>query len=472
MPDPGKQRSREERQVLTMVRWLLYVVFAVLGFLVLRLVGPLMTPVLAAAAIAYLLDGLLDRLAARGVNRSLAALGLLLGFAALVVAVVVVVVPLVSREIARFAGALPALIDRAAASLSDGFGVDLPRNWRSYLQGPELRELLEGAVGPASSIAATALGGVLGLLGWLAELLLVPVFAFYILVDWDPIVARMHALAPPRHREWVGGLAREIDGVVSTWVRGQLTVMAVLAALYATAFAIIGLHLGITIGITVGLLTVIPFLGTFVGAALALLMVLLDWQGPGQLVAIAAVFVVLHLAEAAVLTPRLVGKRVGLGEVGALLAVLVGGQLLGFTGVLLAVPIAASIAVLIRRALGFYQDSTFFTDGTELVPVDLPLELPRLDRRGPTRPLRRRARDPDTVPDPTPHLHVDPGPDRIGAGRPSTEQARGKAGVIELDRSGAAAADRAPRAVPDPAPEPAGHEPEGDDEPGPTKESS
>src|SRR5690606_40025542 len=113
-----------------------------------------------------------------------------------------------------------------------------------------------------------------------AELLLVPVFAFYFLVDWDHFVARAHAFVPPRHRDEVAEVAREIDRAVSSWIRGQLMVMAVLAALYATAFKIIGLHLGITVGVVVGLLTVIPFLGTFVGAALALLVLVLDWQGP------------------------------------------------------------------------------------------------------------------------------------------------------------------------------------------------
>jgi predicted PurR-regulated permease PerM len=187
------------------------------------------------------------------------------------------------------------------------------------------------------------------------------VFAFYILVDWDRLLARSHAFVPPRHRGRVAEIAREIDQVVSIWIRGQLIVMAILAALYAVAFKVIGLQLGITIGIAVGLLTVIPFLGTVAGAALALLVVLLDWHGPGQLMAVAATFLVLHLFEAAILTPRLVGKRVGLGEVGALFAVLAGGQLLGFTGVLLAVPIAASVAVLVRRALRAYEESSFFT---------------------------------------------------------------------------------------------------------------
>jgi predicted PurR-regulated permease PerM len=386
LSDAGKQRSAEEQQVLAMVRWLLYLVFAVIAFFVLRAIGPVLAPLLAAAAVAYLLDGAVDAAEARGINRTLAVALLMAGFVALVVVLLVVVAPLVSDEVARFAANLPALIDRASALLSRQFGVELPTDWRAYLEGPEFRAFVEESVGPATSIVVVALGGVFGFLGWLAELLLVPVLAFYVLVDWDSIVGRLHAFVPPRHRERVAEIAGDIDHVVSLWVRGQLMVMAILAALYATAFKVIGLPLGITIGVMVGLLTVIPFLGTFAGAALALLMVLLDWQGPGQLAAVAATFLVLHLVEAAVLTPRLVGKRVGLGEVGALLAVLAGGQLLGFTGVLLAVPIAASIAVLVRRAVGLYEASSFFTDGDEVVAG---LEVGR-----PNRPVRRRGRRP------------------------------------------------------------------------------
>lgn len=380
MSEAQSQRSEEERHVLAMVKWLLYLVFVVVAYLIVRVLGPVLTPVLAAAAVAYLLDGAVDRLTRGGMSRTLAVGGLLVGFIALVVAVIVLVAPLVVNEIEVFVAALPGLVERASHWLASEFGIEVPGDWKAFLEGKQVRSFLESAALPASEIAAAALGGALGFLGWLAELLLVPVFAFYFLIDWDHIVSRAHAFVPPRHRSRVAEIAGEIDLAVSHWIRGQLTVMAVLAALYATAFKIIGLHLGITIGVIVGLLTVIPFLGTFVGAALALFMVVLDWQGPGQLAAVGAIFLVLHLLEAAVLTPRLVGKRVGLGEVGALFAVLAGGELLGFAGVLLAVPIAASVAVLVRRAIRYYEATPFFIEGAELVP-----SAPSAPRR--TRPL-------------------------------------------------------------------------------------
>jgi predicted PurR-regulated permease PerM len=398
--DPGTLRPAEERQVLAMVRWLLILVFVVVAYFVLRVLGPLLTPLLAAAAVAYLLDGWVDAMVARRINRTVAVALLLVGFVAVMVALLVVVVPLVSQEVARFIAALPALLEHAGQVLSGEFGIELPGDWRAYLEGEQFRSFLESAVGPASQFAAAAVGGVFGFLGWMAELLLVPVFAFYFLVDWDAIVARLHAFVPPRHRDRVAEVASEIDKVVSIWIRGQFMVMAILAALYAIAFKIIGLHLGITVGVAVGLLTVIPFLGTFAGAGLALLVLLLDWHGPGQVLAVGGTFVVLHLVEAAVLTPRLVGKRVGLGEVGALFAVLAGGQLLGFTGVLLAIPIAAAIAVLVRRAVTFYEGTTFFTDGGGMLRPDTDSDpVPDSDPVSDPDPDPDSASDPETDPD-------------------------------------------------------------------------
>jgi predicted PurR-regulated permease PerM len=242
-------------------------------------------------------------------------------------------------------------------------------------------------------------------------MLLVPVFAFYLLVDWDHFVGRARALVPPRHRAPVTEVVGAIDAAVSTWIRGQLMVMAILAMLYAAAFKIIGIQLGVTIGVIVGLLTIIPFLGTFVGAAITVLVIVLDWQGPNDLIAAGIVFVVLHIVEAAVLTPKIVGKKVGLGELGALFAVLAGGKLLGFTGVLLAVPLAASVAVLVRRGVRSYEASIFFTQGAELEPrpprrpardqtVDLGLELQsRVDAA--------LAPEPKTDPDSDPDLDAD-----------------------------------------------------------------
>lgn len=359
---PPAARRPEEQRIITMTRWLLYLVFIIIGWVVLRHLAPVLTPVIVAAGIAYLLDPLVERLSRR-MSRTAAVALLLVGFLSLVGLVIAVFVPLIAHDLRVFIGDLPAMVDRAVLGIEDSTGWDVPDDWQAYLQGPEMRAWLEGAAGPIAGVAAAIVGGFFAVLGVLAELLLIPVFAFYFLSDWNGLVRRARNIIPPRHRAQVVDVVVEIDRVVSSWLRGQFTVMAILAVLYALSFKIIGIHLAITIGLLVGLLTIIPFLGTIVGAGITIAVVLLDWQGPRELLAVGGVFVVLHLLEATVLTPKIVGKKVGLGEAAALFAVVAGGKLLGFTGVLLAMPIAASVAVLIRRAYARYETSEFF--GTE-----------------------------------------------------------------------------------------------------------
>ncbi len=362
-PRPALATSPEVQRILTMVRWLLYLAFVVIGYTIMRRLAPVLTPVLAAAGIAYLLDPLCDRAEARGISRLAAVALLVVGTTVALGVGIVMLVPLVADELTRFIADLPGLIDAAALWLADSFGYELPASWRDSLSSAQLSGVVSSAAAPVAALASAILGGFFSLLGFLAELLLVPVFAFYFLLDWNRLVIRVKRMIPQRHRPQVSDIAGEIDSVVSGWIRGQLTVTMILAVLYAIAFKAIGVHLAIPMGALIGFLTIIPFLGTIVGAIITAGLVLLDWQGPGQLIALGGVFLVLHMLEAAVLTPKIVGHRVGLGEVGALFAVLAGGKLLGFTGVLLAVPMAAAVAVLVRRVFRYYEESEFFTDG-------------------------------------------------------------------------------------------------------------
>lgn len=378
MSDPASKaaergaRDREaDRRTMSMVRWLLYLVFVVIGWVILKRLAPVLTPILAAAAIAYLLDPLVERLVDRGMKRAHAVTLLLVGFLSLATITVGVLVPLVADDIARFVVELPRWMDSAVRWCADSLGFELAGDsWRDILSEEELTAFLKQSAVPIFEFAAAIMGGAFSLLGHLAELLLIPVFAFYFLLDWQNILDRIRRVIPQRHRSQTLDILGEIDRVVSGWIRGQLTVTTILAVLYAVAFKIIGLHLAVTMGLLVGLLTIIPFVGTIVGAGITVALCLIDYEGPGQLAAVGGVFVVLHLLEAAVLTPKIVGHRVGLGEVGALFAVLAGGKLLGFTGVLLAVPIAASLAVLVRRLLRYYADSEFYTDGAQEAWVD------------------------------------------------------------------------------------------------------
>jgi predicted PurR-regulated permease PerM len=248
------------------------------------------------------------------------------------------------------------MYDNLSAWTKDHFGVELPADWKAYLTA----EAQNGGANPLREIATAAVGGVFHVLARLAESLLVPVFAFYFLVDWPHLLRRIDHIVPPRRRREVREIGRDIDRVVAGWVRGQAIVTTILAVLYAIGFTAVGMPLSLPIGLLVGLLTVIPFVGTFVGAAIAALVTVGSGASTGTLAGVGGVILFLHLLEAGVLTPKITGHRVGLSETGALFAVVAGGKLLGFVGVVLAVPIAATTAVLIRYAIKYYEHTDFF----------------------------------------------------------------------------------------------------------------
>jgi predicted PurR-regulated permease PerM len=358
--------------IVSLVRWMLILVFVVIGWRVVSELATILAPILAALGIAYLLDPVLEKLVARGMSRALGATILLFGFLGTVVGVLIILIPQAIEQIRAFGADVPRMVENLSAWLKTRFDFDL----QSHLNAEELQALLGDAAGPLEHIAKVALGGAFAVLAVLAEFLLVPVFAYYFLLDWPHIAGRVIKIVPPRRRARVKDILGEIDGVVSGWVRGQAIVTTILAILYAVAFWIIGVPLAIPIGLLVGALTIIPFVGTFVGAGITMLVLLLDWPGGGTVGAVAGTFLVLHLLEAAVLTPKIVGHKVGLSESAALFAVVAGGKLLGFVGILLAVPIAATVAVLLRHAVRYYETTEFFGDEADaIVPVTPAMQL-------------------------------------------------------------------------------------------------
>ncbi len=363
-----------------MVRWLLILVFVVIGWNVLSTLASILAPILAAMGIAYLLDPVLERLVARGMSRALAATVLLFAFLGTIVGLLVFLIPIMISQIAIFIEDLPEMIERASVWIGERTGYDL----QSHLNAEELQAMLEKAAGPLQHLAEVAVGGAFAVLAFLAEILLVPVFAYYFLLDWKHIQARVRRIIPPRNRNRVLDILGEIDGVVSGWVRGQAIVTSLLAVLYAIAFWIFDVPLGIPLGLLVGALTIIPFVGTFVGAAITAVVILLKWPADAAWVigGTTGTFIGLHLLEAAVLTPKIVGHKVGLSESAALFAVVAGGKLLGFVGILLAVPLAATIAVLLRHAIRYYEKSGFFgVEDDALVNVSPAMAIMMPDER-------------------------------------------------------------------------------------------
>ena len=326
------------------------------GFLVYWL-RPILTPFLAGALLAYLGDPLARGLQRLGVNRSVAVSLVFLALSALAAAVVVMLIPLVGRQIGMLQTQLPAMLDWAQSRA-------LP--WLEATLGIEPAALDLDAIRAAISAHWQSTGNVvaalaerltrsgLALAGTLASLALVPVVAFYLLRDWDRVLAAALEAVPGAWRETTARLASECDEVVGAFLRGQLLVMISLGIFYALGLWLVGLQLGLLIGLLSGLAAVVPYLGFIVGIAVASLATVFefsDWLIPLLLVWV--VYGAGQVLESAVFTPLFVGDRIGLHPVWVIFAVLAGGQLFGFAGVLLALPVAAVIAVLLRHAHAF-----------------------------------------------------------------------------------------------------------------------
>jgi predicted PurR-regulated permease PerM len=382
-PPPIGNGPKNLPQVLAMLRWLLILIFIVMGWAVLSYLAGVLGPILAALGIAYMLNPVLERMVRRGVSRPVGAGILLVTFLGAIIFAVSLAVPAIADQITDFIPKLPRMVDNLAHWLDDRFGIEIPAEWKDYVRSDHLKETLGASSGPLAKIASAAVGGVFSVLAVFAEALLVPVFSFYFLVDWPNLLKRIAHMIPPRRRSEVREVAREIDRVVAGWVRGQAIVTSILAVLYAVGFTLVGMPLSVPIGLLVGALTVIPFVGTFVGAAIAATVTLADGASLQTLGLVGSVILVLHVLEAGVLTPKIVGHRVGLSESAALIAVIAGGKLLGFVGVVLAVPLAATFAVLVRLAVRYYEHTSFFgheSDADVVITPAMALIMPGVVR--------------------------------------------------------------------------------------------
>lgn len=354
---PIAPQPTQLNRVLGLVRILLIIVFVVLAYLVTSYLASVLAPILAALGIAYLLNPVLEAVVRRGhVNRTIGAGLLVAGFLGSLALAIALLWPRVTHQVTLFFDDLPRMFDNLTAWAKERLGVELPSDWKDLV----MHHARPGDAGPIRDLVQNVLGGAFSVLGTVAELLLVPVFAFYFMADWPHFLKRIDHVVPPRNRAAVREIAHEIDRVVAGWVRGQAIVTLILAALYSIGFTIVGMPLSLPIGLLVAVLTVIPFVGTFVGAGIALLVTLADGGSLTMIGEVAGVILVLHLLEAGFLTPRITGHRVGLSESGALLAVVAGGKLLGFVGVVLAVPIAATVAVLVRHMIHYYEHTSFY----------------------------------------------------------------------------------------------------------------
>lgn len=356
----------KQENVLPDFRWIL--LFA--GFLVLvYLLREILAPFLFGAVLAYICSPLVDKIARlpskrfnTGFMRTIGTLLVMLLLAGVLVVLVLVIVPLLHKEIMIVAERTPAYLDTLRTRLDPwllkNFGITLA------LDIEQLKTLAMAHWRTATNYLGPLLLTVgnrgLALIGWIINLLLVPVVLFFLLRDWHRLIAQVSELLPRRWHGRIAQIAREIDQVLAEFLRGQLSVMLLMSIFYATGLWLAGLELALPIGLIAGMLGFIPYVGAAIAIFLALLSAALQFAELSQLIPILAVFGLGQLVESMLLTPWLVGDRIGLHPVAVIFALLAGGQLFGFTGVLLALPVSAAIAVGLRHAKqGYLASDTY-----------------------------------------------------------------------------------------------------------------
>jgi predicted PurR-regulated permease PerM len=342
-------------------RWIaVAAMLAVLGFAyVLRGV---LIPLFLAFLLAYVLDPFVDWLEARSVPRSLAAPIVMLAIAGLMTLIVMFAIPMFIDELRSAAADLPSQLKSLAVRIEPWLWQNLhfkPPHTMSEL-GNDVHAKLEDQFPNVLTAASVALFGTLSYLAVVLSALIVPVFSLYLLIDFDRIVGRTGQLVPRRWYPLVASVARQIHRTLGGYVRGQLTANIVLGALYATGLRFADVRLAVPIGVLTGMLAFVPYFGFGCGLLLAVAMATLDWQGPGRLLAVLAVMLGVQVLDGLVITPRIVGRSVGLAPLEVLLTMMAAGTLFGFLGVILAVPLGAVVKILIQRVVRVYLSSDFY----------------------------------------------------------------------------------------------------------------
>ena len=335
---------------------------SLLALLLLWLLAPVLTPFVIAGVLGYVLHPAVERLAARRVPRVVAVSFVEVAAIVTALAVLLLIVPILSKQLPLLREQIPLFADRLNASLSPwlakmGMRVALDTASIKAFVLKYLDANLEDWL--ATALSSARIGGSI-LLALLGNLFLVPIVLFYLLMDWNSLTARIAALVPPRLRDSVHGFAAECDEVLGQYLRGQLLVMLILAAYYSIGLALFGFDLAVPVGVFTGLAVFIPYVGFGLGLALALISGLLQFAGWHGLIGVAVVYGFGQVIESFYLTPQLVGERIGMSPITVIFALLAFGHLLGFVGVLIALPLSALLVVATGRVRDAYLGSRLY----------------------------------------------------------------------------------------------------------------
>lgn len=354
---------------------------AAVFLLLLWLLGNVLLPFIVGGAIAYFLDPVADRLERLGMSRVAATTVISLVALLLVVLLVLAVIPTLVNQLTALVNAAPDISKRLQVFLLERFP-ELADNTSTIRQ--TLAEIAAAIQARGGELVQGVVTSALGVISIIVFIVVVPVVAFYLLLDWDMMLTRIDSMLPLDHAPTIRRLAHEIDAVLAGFVRGQVSVCVALGTFYAVALMAAGLQFGLVVGAIAGAITFIPYVGSLVGGILAVGLALFQFWGDWlQIGIIAAIFAVGQFVEGNILTPRLVGKSVGLHPVWLLFALSAFGTVFGFVGMLIAVPVAASIGVLTRFGIEQYRASLLYqgtTGHTQVPPDAVPLPAPRPKR--------------------------------------------------------------------------------------------
>lgn len=363
-------------EIARFYRRLQWATVALLAGALLWLLAPVLSPFVFAALLGWLGDPLVDRIERRGLSRNTSVLLVFGGMMLVLVLALVLLVPLLERQVVTLVQSLPHYRDWLVGTVLPWLERRTGLQLLAWLDPERLIELVRSHWQQAGGMAKTVLGYLsrsgFALLGVVANVVLLPVLTFFFLRDWDVFVERVAALIPRDHEATVSRLALASSDMLGAFLRGQFLVMLILGVLYGLGLWAVGLDLGVLIGVLAGALTFVPYLGpatVVVFGGIASLVQYGDWP---HLLGVLAVFGVGQVIESYFLTPKLVGDRIGLHPVAVIFAVLAGGQLFGFLGMLLALPVAAVANVLLHYAVERYRASRIYQGEQPVSVVILP----------------------------------------------------------------------------------------------------
>lgn len=340
-----------------------YLIIAFLVCYLIYLLRPVLTPFLTAALLAYLANPLVNKLISFHIPRLLSITIVFLVFFATLVLLILLMIPLIERQINALVETIPAIFAWLQTSivpwLKEHMGIQ-----ESGVNIDALKEMLlqytAKAGGAVDWVLHKALESGFKLLEWITNIILIPVVTFYFLCDWDKVLNGLRSLLPRRIEPTVVSLLKECDTVLGAFFRGQFLVMIALALVYSVGLSIIGLQLGLLIGLIAGLLSIVPYLGFIVGIIAASIAAFVQFGSYTSVLLVWLVFVIAHVIDNVFLTPKLIGDRIGLHPIAVIFAILAGGSIFGFVGVLLALPVAASLMVWLRYLYQQYHKSKLY----------------------------------------------------------------------------------------------------------------